>query len=218
MGFDLKRFGLRQFVVRFLLALGCASVSCSAGHQVENVYRASVRLPPHVRRVAVLPVNIAEADPAAESGRDDLEPVLHGELRKVNDFDVVLVSREQLRALTGRLEWAAQEELPHDFLPGLRQATGCDAVLFVKLTSYRPYAPVALGWEMELVDVASSQVLWSVDQTFDAGEPGTACAALHYCAERIHAVARPDLWTVRSSPHRFGQFTLHAVFSTLPAR
>ena len=201
------------------LTLGCAVVPCIAEHRPTNIYQASARLPQNVRRVAVLPVTVAQPDLTTEIGRDDLEPVLYSELRKANVFEIVVVSREQLRSLTGRTEWKTLDELPREFFERLRMDTGCDAVMFCQLVHYRPYPPIAVGWDLKLVDSRKSQILWAVDEVFNAGEGSTARAARHYYAAHIQTSSPvTDSWSILQSPRRFTQYAVNAVFATLSSR
>jgi hypothetical protein len=202
-----------------LFVLGCAVVPCIAEHRPTNIYQASARLPQNVRRVAVLPVTVAEPDLTAEIGREDLEPVIYAELRKANAFEIIVVSREELRNLTGRTEWTARDELPLGFFERLRSATGCDAVIFCQLANYQPYAPIAIGWDIKMVDSRKPQILWAIDEVFSAGDGATAQAARHYYAEHIQTSSpMSDSWSILQSPHRFAQYTANAVFAALPAR
>jgi hypothetical protein len=167
----------------------------------------------------VLPVTVAEPDLTAEIGRDDLEPVLYTELRRANAFESVVVSREQLRDLTGRTEWTATDELPRGFLERLRAATACDAVMFCRLVHYKPYTPVAVGWDIKLVDNTRTQILWAADEVFDAGDEATARAARRYYAEHFQTPSPLlDSWSILESPRRFAQYAASTVFATLPAR
>lgn len=202
-----------------MFVLGCAVVPCIAEHRPTNIYQASARLPQNVRRVAVLPVTVAAPDLTTEIGRDDLEPVLHAELRKANAFEIVVLSREELRGLTGRTEWTAKDELPLEFFERLRATTGCDAVMFCQLVHYRPHTPIAVGWDIKLVDSRKPQILWAIDEVFSAGDGATARAARQYYTKHVQTSGPlNDSWSMLESPRRFAQYTVNAVIATLPAR
>ena len=218
MGFVIKQLMRESLILSCALALGCAGLPCVAAHHPNNIYRASAKLPQNIRRVAVLPVTMAEDDLTTEMGRDDLERVLYGELRKANAFEVVRVSREQLRDLTGKTEWTTEENLPQGFFARLRETTGCDAVMFCEMSHYRPYAPLSIGWDIRLVNADRSQVVWAVDEVFEAGEPATAAAARGYWAAHLQTPEPLDSWSMQASPVRFAQYTADAVFATLPSR
>jgi hypothetical protein len=94
-----------------------------------------------------------------------------------------------------------------------------DAVLFSRLTQYRAYEPLAVGWRLKLFDTAEPQVLWAVDEVFDARVPEVAAAARRYAQQ--HPDAGPsvqDAQGVLLSPRRFGRYAASAVVETLPGR
>ncbi len=183
-----------------------------------NVYRADSRFAPELRRVLVLPVT-SDGDWIAQEGCTALQPVLETELDKTRAFELVVLSADQLRAITGQAEWKSQGELPLDFFARLRQATGCDALLFCQLTTYRPYPPLAIGWNLKLVDARQIRILWAADEVYDAGRPEVSCSAREYSRRGIYepgAVRDPDL--ILESPRWFGQYAAAATLATLPSR
>src|SRR5881392_2105881 len=97
-------------VLLFLL-VGCSSMTISRGevitgkdHQVSNVHRLAPKLPERMRRVAMLPVS-AETANDMPAGRESLEPVLQSEFDRLNVFEVVRVTPDQMRHLTGKTDW-----------------------------------------------------------------------------------------------------------------
>jgi hypothetical protein len=214
----------------FMLA-GCSTVRDSlllppvelpTYYHPSNVYVYSLSLPASLRRVALLPVTTAGAVASQEAGVEALEPVLQTELEKTKRFEVVTVSGEQLRQLTGQAAWRADEPLPLDFFDRLQKATGCDAIMFCQVTRYQPYQPLAVGWKLNLASKtaatnAQPQLLWSVDEVLDAGEPQVAKAARTYYMQHVHAEqSQADPGTILRSPSLFGRFSLSALFATLP--
>ena len=115
------------------------------------------RLPREVRRVAVLPIAGENTDPDMDFGQESLQPVLVGELNKRGLFELVVVTPEQLTQWTGKSHWSAAEKLPSQLLERLRDDLGCDAVLFARLSQYKPYPPLAMGWNLQLVLVDHPQ-------------------------------------------------------------
>lgn len=190
----------------------------------SNVYVYSHSLPASLRRVALLPVTMAEVNGSLEAGVETLEPVLQGELEKTKRFEVVSVPAGQLRELTGQPAWRADEPLPLDFFDKLQKATGCDAVMFCQITRYQPYQPLAVGWKLNLASKtaetnAEPQLLWSVDEVLDGGEPQVAKAARTYYSQHIHTEqSQADTGTILRSPSLFGRFGLSVLFDTLPDR
>ena len=99
-----------------------------------------------------------------------------------------------------------------------------NAVLFSRLTSYRAYPPLALGWSFKLVECPEKpgtvpRILWAADETFDAGNAAVMNSARrHYLAQQTTAGPLADSRTVLQSPRRFAQYTLSALALTLPPR
>jgi hypothetical protein len=212
-----------KFVVAFALTVGALFLSGCActpiapqARSSANVYHAVSRLPQTVHRVAVLPLT-SDDDPSADQGRDALQPVLLSEIAKTTAFEMVAVDPGQLRAVTGRDTWSAQEVLPSDFLTRLQAATGCDAVLFCRLKQFRPYPPMAVGWDLRLVDVSSHALLWAVDEVLDSGKPAVACSARGYYEQAIHVPPpKGDPSSVLMSPRLFGQYAASVAVETIP--
>jgi hypothetical protein len=188
-------------------------------YKPTNVSQPQAGLPESIRRVAVLPIPRSRTDANQASGADSLEPLLISELNKRNTFEVTPVSPEQLRALTGGSDWTADDRLPADFFERLRQATGCDAVLFVSLTTFRAYPPLQAGWKARLVDCQQHLTWWAVDEVFDAGSDAVAAAAGAFAKSQLNSPdAALDGAAILRSPRRFGQYTAYAIVSTLPRR
>lgn len=198
------------------------------GYKPANVYRLASSLPARIRRVAVLPLTTSSGSSLLQDGTETLEPVLYAELEKCRRFEVVQVTGEQMHRLTGQSGWRTDEALPADFFTRVREATGCDAVLFSQLTRYQPYQPLATGWKFRLVETPNDdslaegfpgRTLWSADELLDSGDPAVANSAREYYMQHLrNAGPAPDATTILSSPTRFGQYTLSTLLNTLPER
>jgi hypothetical protein len=154
-----------------------------------------------------------------QAGVDSLQPLLRAELEKSKRFEIVVVTPEQIRRWTGQGIWKSEDQLPPDFFDRLQEETGCQAVLFSELTRYQPYQPVAIGWKITLVYNKDHVIYWAADEVFDAGEGPVANAARAYESDHITSQSPlPDPNAILSSPSRFGQYTLYALFTKLPKR
>lgn len=203
---------------------GCAYSSylrqvSTPSYQPSNVYREEASLAPNIRRVAVLPLAAPTDESAMEFGREALWPVLLNELGRVRQFELVSVTAEDLRLMTGRSTWGGEEKLPLDFFESLKEKLGVDAILFSRLTQYRAYEPLSVGWRLKLLDADEPRILWAVDEVFDARVPEVAAAAIRY--DEHHPDTSSSLRDSRgvlASPSRFGRYAASAVVQTLPAR
>src|SRR6185295_5883563 len=99
-----------------------------------------------------------------------------------------------------------------------RAAAGVDGVLICRLTRYRAYEPLAIGWRVKLMDTDEPRIIWSVDEVFDSGEPAVVNAARRFAQAHPEAAAVNDSHGILRSPRRFAQYTASEVFRTLPGR
>ncbi|MBI2949664.1 MAG: hypothetical protein HYY23_18675 [Verrucomicrobia bacterium] len=200
-------------------------------HHPGNYYLTDRKLPEGLGRIAMLPLTSAEDDLAARSGRESLQTILYGELIKARLFEVALVPSEKLEQLTGKPAWSSDNQLPADFLVRIREATACDAILFSRLSNFRPYPPLAIGWHLMLVNAEDGRIIWKLDEVFDAGEPRVWNSARRYAVENErtqaeftrlagtkHGAAFPSRVTGLewiNSPRHFAKYAASAAIETL---
>ena len=184
----------------------------------QNIFVWGSGIPADVRRVAVLPMGCEQNNPELMAGCEVLEPVIPMELAKARKFEVTTVGEEALRARTGKCAWSCEEDLPQDFLPWLSDTMGCDAVLFCRLTVFRGYAPLAVGWRMRLVEIRTKKTIWAGDEVFDAGRAGVQSGARQFqLSELNRGTVTPEEWAIENSPRQFGQYAAAELFATLPS-
>jgi hypothetical protein len=207
------------------LITGCHTVATPSdlvrgkGYKPENIYAESPALPKNIRRVVVLPLVCDENNAVMNDGRVSLEPVLVSELIKTKKFEVVTSDTGFLKNRAGRADWSSEEILSPDIFALLRENSACDAVLFARLTVFRAYPPLQIGWRLRLVNAETGRTIWAADEVFDGGEPSVKDGARRHqlIAERDPSGA-PNEWFIQNSPEKFGQYTVASLFSTLPAR
>jgi hypothetical protein len=186
-------------------------------YQPSNVYGQTWPLGPNLRRVAVLPLITTRT--GSNCGQEALGPVLLDELGQAKVFDLAPVSPEQLEAWTGRKAWSASEPLPRELVPVLQEKLSCDGVLFAELTRFQPYPPLVVGWNLKLVDLRSGEILWAVDEVFDAGQPAVANGARRYQMKHSQLPGSlSDSRFILLAPTAFGHYSVEAILSTLPPR
>jgi len=185
----------------------------------RNAFRATSRLPREIRRVAVLPIAVEQPDQTMDFAQESLQPVLLAELNKRGLFELVVVTPEQLTQWTGKSHWSTVEKLPALLLERLHDDLGCDAVLFTRLSQYKPYPPLAMGWNLHLVLTDHPRVCWAADEVFDMSTRDVAASAQRYGRQQFEG---PDLHlnpnSISLSPRQFGQYSLAALLATLPSR
>ncbi len=204
--------------------LGCSSVNSlvdplavdpSLGYNPVN-YRGDARLPADLHRVAVLPVHggtVAGPESAAA-----LDRVVLAALQQQQRFEVVPISRADCHRVFGATDFSSVEALPHGFLEELARRYAVDAVLFVDLTVYRPYQPIALGFRSKLAAIHDVRMVWAFDELFSAEDPRlrrTIRSRQRHAVESSRVDPTP---AVLQSPAGFGAVAAELMFRTLPPR
>ena len=211
-------------VVLFAFGGSLASAQTNAPAKVrtdefraDNIFAAPGKLSAKILRVAVLPLAAEKALGELPEGCEALSPVVWDQAVKSKRFEAVTVNADKLRAAMGRSAWTGSEVLPADFYDYLRREYACDAVLFGEITTYRAYAPLAVGWRFKLVDTHTGQVIWAADEIFDAADKKVAKAAqrFEHPKPRFPFMESED-WAVLNSPRRFGSYSAAALLATLP--
>ncbi len=168
-----------------------------------------------LRRVVVLPVwsgNVAPAETAAE-----LDVEVANALQRTHRFEVVNVSREDsLRRF--RVEaFSSASALPPDLFTRLQREYAADGVLFVDVTVYKAYRPVAIGFRAKLASIDGQRLIWTFDNVFSSEDPAVANAARHHFLDSDQRGVPADLThSVLQSPARFAAYATTAMFATLP--
>lgn len=226
-----RRFRYLALLIASGWLAGCGTVELTMSERVwgpdyqpGNIHRLPTGVPEQVRRVAVLPLVADSRSAQAEAGAEAMQSVLVSELTRSGAFEIVTVSADELTHATGRGQWTAEGKLPPAFLQHLRERHACEAVLFSRLTQYRAYPPLAVGWSFKLVECPAKasetpRILWAADEVFDAGNPAVVNSARrHYLAQLKSPGPLADSQTAVTSPRRFAQYTLHALALTIPPR
>jgi hypothetical protein len=180
-------------------------------------FTGDTRLPVNLHRVVLLPVyggSIVPPETAAS-----LEEIFATELQKQLRFEVVRLSRADCLRRFGAPEFASVGTLPHDFLAALGRDYGADAVMFVDVTTFRGYRPLALGVRAKLATVEQTRLLWSFDETFSADDSAVGNSVRQY-----YGSADPSGIPIDArhgglqSPGKFAAYVAAATFNTLPPR
>ena len=221
----MKRILIQSFTLASFL---CSHIACKQisklnegayvgpFYTVGNVYMAPTGLNANVRRVAILPLIPSRGNREAERGVLFMQPILTEEFSRNRIFDVVTVTPDRLKRLFDLQAIYADEPLPHDFLTTIRKETGCQAILFTELTTFRAYPPVALGWKLHLFDLESEELIWAVDEVFDGGQSSVANSLRRHIRKNhsTHGAAATEI-LVLDSPREMARFSLSQLTPTL---
>ena len=221
-------------ILRALLAIGAAIAATAVARGGPPIAQAAAAphakpayaprnyvgdptMPAGIRRVVLLPVctgNVAPPETALT-----LDTVLLTALQKQTRFEVVTMSREDCQHLFGAPEFLSTAALPAGFLDKIAARYAADAVLFVDLTVYQPYRPLAVGFRSKLATFHDVRLVWSFDEVISSTTPGVAELAKQRYRQGARADEPLDLSpAILQSPGRFANFVADAMFQTLPAR
>jgi hypothetical protein len=168
-----------------------------------------------LRRVVLLP--IAGGSIAPQESVASFDPVFAAALQQQNRFEIVALSREDcLRKFQAR-EFSSAGALPRDFLAAIKNEFSADAVMFVDVTVFRAYRPLALGLRAKLATLDGTRLVWTFDDVFSAHTPAVANSARHHSLVSDRSDVPADLSpAVLQSPVRFAAYAAAAMFATLP--
>lgn len=173
-------------------------------------------LPATLQRVAVLPFH---AGPDAVDFDAALQAVMLAELRKVGRFEVLEISAEELERVTGQRSLSLRGPVPVELVEHLWLTYRAEGVLQTDITVYRAYKPMALGLQMRLFQPLGNQMLWSLDELFDAGDRRVAIAARKYAEANIQqAYPLQSSYSGLFTPRRFCAYAAASAYGTLPPR
>jgi hypothetical protein len=208
-----------------LLALGALVLGAGCASPVADPVRSGPFYVPSnvtgdptlggIRRVVLMPVWTGNNAP--EEIASSLDPIFRQALQDQNRFEIVTLSREECRRRFGRESISSASALPHELVPTLRRVFAADAVMFVDITVYRAYHPLALGIRGRLAVLNNLKQVWAFDNVFSADDPLVAAGARHFFLKSDHQDVPGDLTpAVLQSPSRLAAYAAATTFETLP--
>ncbi len=224
---SVRRFLASTALAGFVLLAGCSTPSVpnpldrGPFFTPTNVRQNVSALPLDFRRVLLLPL-AASGPSVPEANLQALDQVLRTELNRTARFEVVALDRNQLADLIGQRQVSSVDLLSAAFVEKLLTAQnrfGADGILFVDLTSYTPYPPLALGLRAKLVRLRDQNLLWSADLDFNTAQKAVANSALRYSSQIASNLGPVDLsHSILQTPTRFAEYCAYTTFATIPVR
>lgn len=174
------------------------------------------QLPATLRRIVLLPS--AGGSIAPPESVIALDAVFLTELQKQNRFEIVTLTRAECQRRFHVEEFLSTAALPADFMGVLRREFAADAVIFIDVTVFKPYRPLAIGVRAKLATLGDDvRLLWTFDNIFSAADPTVANAARHHFVDSDRRGVPADLTQgVLQSPSRFAGYVAAKMFETLP--
>jgi hypothetical protein len=144
----------------------------------------------------------------------DLTNALYLAMQKKQAFSLTTVSHEDPAWASLQLNFDSLQALRG--LQAMRDNLRCNGLLVGTITEYRPYPHIVLGLRMKLLDLTDGQLVWAVEQVWDAGDRTIQRRVKGYFEKELRRGAAPlreDLVVV--SPLEFLKFAAYEVAETL---
>lgn len=180
-------------------------------------YIGDQNMPTTMLRVVLLPV--AGTDVTSPETAAELDPVFATALGRQMRFEVVTLSRNECLRRFGREAISSASALPPDMLKALGHDFAAQGVLFVDLTTFEAYRPLAIGVRAKLASVADGRLVWSFDEVFSADNPMIANSVRRYFSSSSPTdIPMDNSSSAFISPNKFAIYVADTVFRTLPRR
>lgn len=205
-----------------VLLAACESIPALDGARVGPYFtpanfQGETTIPADIKRVVVLP--LADNGKLQEEAMLRIDEVILQTINSSQRFECVPVTRDNVQRLAKVRSLRSVDALPADFLKELAADFGADAVLFVDITRYDPYPPIAIGIRAKLARLSDRSLVWSIDETYDGSKADVANAARKYWLDLTPPNTPTDMSvTALQSPTKFATYAFTSAFSTLPPR
>jgi hypothetical protein len=104
-------------------------------------------------------------------------------------------------------------------LSAIHETLRCDALLIGTVTEYRPYPRTAIGLRIKLVDLQNGQLLWALEQVWDAADKTTERGIKEYYQSQMRSGFAPiGEQLVAVSSLEFIKFVAYEIGETLRSK
>ncbi|MBS3821156.1 MAG: hypothetical protein GVY16_04720 [Planctomycetes bacterium] len=193
-----------------LAGAGCDSLAIYPKRRV-NFYRGSTGDLGRIRRICF--VQLAENTGYPEIARR-MSRALQQELQELGLFHVDLIpaGRFELRDL----DLSKREPYTIRELAKIREDLHCDAVMFGRITSFKPYPSTQVGLYVRLMDLKDGRLVWAIDDVWDTTERETVARIQRYFFREMRETYQPvgDELAIMGTG-AFQKFVSHEVVETI---
>ncbi len=149
-----------------IISAGCSWHRTSAGLGQSHYPNMATNMT--IRTVCLVELHNNTAYPQISG---DVTDSLYQALQKKQLFDLSPLG--QGNTLWRNLQIQPDSPYTLEQLLATRKTLGVDAVLMGTVTSYKPYPHMALGLELELIDLRDGKTVWSIEQIWDSADKST---------------------------------------------
>lgn len=114
------------------------------------------------------------------------------------------------------LSISADSDISMQQLESIQKRFKADAVMYGRIMHYRPFPRNSIGMTLKLVDCATGQLLWAVDQVWDSTDANTERRAREFFNTEMRSGYGPEEWKmVMLSPRLYNKFIAYEISETL---
>jgi hypothetical protein len=204
---------------KFLILLLPVFLAGCIGSKKHNPETAYYYLNPHkdlkdLGRVVLLELANDSAYPKVSS---DITDALYGAIQKRQVFGITVLRCNDPR--WQNLQLGKFDDYTLEQLAAMHKSLKADAVLRGTVTRYEPFPHLIIGLRLELTDLTDGQLLWGLEQIWDAADQSTQARIREYYKTSLLPKAdslEVGLGTVSSL--RFIEFVTYEVAKTVKAQ
>ena len=198
----------------FALTTGCGQFNGARDPKEECFYLNPKKDITAIGRAAVVELENESSYP--DISTDTTDALFHA-LQKKQVFGLFIVRRQDPLWRSLQIE----PDLPYTLerLLATQTTLKCDAILVGAITHYQPYPHLTIGLRIKLVDLKDGELLWAIEQVWDAADKTIEYRIKHYLQHQTRsgtAPLREELATV--STLDFTKFVAYEVAETLEAK
>jgi hypothetical protein len=164
-----------------------------------------------IGRVALVELTNDSAFPQISA---DVTEALFQAVQKKQLFGLIVVRQSDPAFRSLQLD--SNAEYTFEQLSAIRKTLNCDAIMTGTVTGYKPYPHMTLGLRLTLIDLTDGQILWALEQIWDAADKTTENRIKNYYSRHDFmgsTTLREKLVTI--SPLRFVKFVAYETAETL---
>jgi len=126
-------------------------------------------------RIVLLELANESAYPKVSS---DVTDALYGAMQKIQVFGITSIRHSDQR--WQNLQLGRFDDYTLEQLSAMHKSLKADAVLRGTVTRYEPFPHLVIGLRLELIDLSDGQLLWALEQIWDAADKSTQSRVRDY--------------------------------------
>lgn len=182
----------------------------------KNIYLSSQRSPYYINpnkrfsdiaRVAVIEFRNKSDYPGIS---EDITKAVYQQLQKEQFFGLTMIHKDN--PLWTNLQLGAETPLTLEQLSYMYKQLNCDGILIGTVTDYKPYPHMTLGIHLTLIDLRDGEILWAIEDIWDASEKTTQENIQKYYENKMYSESKSlNKELTEVSPIRFIKFVAYEI-------